>query len=82
MAKKSFKTSFDSLLEPTSESSPVAKKLDKEKNATFVVKIRHIHKIKIIAAMKGIMHKDALSEALEEYITQYEQEFGVIKSPD
>jgi hypothetical protein len=82
MAKKSFKTSFDSLLEPTSERRGGAISSDKTKNVTFVVKVRHNDKLRAISYMKRQQIKDTLSEALEEYIEKYEKEFGEIKTPE
>ena len=80
MAKKSFKTSFDSLL--GENKSKISKKSNnKEIRATFIVKEHNIEKLKAIAYWERAKIKDILNQALSNYIEAYEKEKGHIKLP-
>ena len=79
MTKKSFKTSFDSLL--GEDKKPQEKMTDKEIRSTFIVKQTNINKMKAISYWERKMIKDILDEALTTYIENYEKEKGPIQLP-
>jgi hypothetical protein len=80
MTKKSFKTSFNLLLDE--DRSKIKKKSDsKEIRATFIVKEDNIEKLKAIAYWERDKIKNILNEALSKYIELYEKEKGIIKLP-
>ena len=88
MAKKNFKSGFDSLLEnndnnSTENSKKVVKsrKSESEIRATFILSEDHHNTIKAISYWEGKMLKDILYEALEAYISEYQKDKGGIILP-
>ena len=80
MTRKSFKTSFNLLLDE--DSSKIKKKPDnKEIRATFIIKEDNIKRLKAIAYWEKDKIKNILNEALSKYIELYEKEKGAIKLP-
>lgn len=82
MNKKNFKTSFDDLLGqgrdlPNKKNNNV----NQETKSTFVVRCDHLDKIKAIAYLERKMIKDVLADALEIYISKYENTNGSIQLP-
>ena len=86
MKKKSFRTGFDSLLgdskiENNELKTEKKQSQKKEKRATFLVEINQYEKIKAISYWERRLIKDILFEALEVYISKYENKKGTIKTP-
>jgi len=89
MAKKSFKSGFDSLLGDNVDNSPenskIAVKSRKQKSeirATFILSEDHHNSIKAISYWERKMLKDILYEALEAYISEYKKNKGEIIFPN
>jgi hypothetical protein len=80
MAKKSFKTSFDSLL-GEEEIKPKINNEVKETRATFIIKVSSLEKLKAISYWERKTIKNILDEALTTYIEQYENQNGSIQLP-
>jgi hypothetical protein len=82
MTKKSFKTSFDSLLLGEVESKTKKNHTSiKEIRATFIVKEPHIQKLKAISYWERKLIKIIIDEALANYIDLYEKKNGAIQLP-
>ncbi len=79
MTKKSFKTSFDSLL---GEDIKTKVRNDvKEIRATFIVRATYVDKLKAISYWERKMIKNVLDESLTLYIDLYEKDKGSIQLP-
>lgn len=84
MAKKNFKSGFDTLLgeNETIESRKRVEEIQKsEKRATFILSEDHHNAIKAISYWERKMLKDILYEALEAYIIEYKKNKGEIILP-
>lgn len=88
MAKKNFKSGFDSLLGESNNTQPipeknvdVPKKPALERRATFILSESHHEAMKAISYWERKMLKDILYEALENYISEYKRAKGDIKMP-
>ena len=88
MAKKNFKTGFDSLLGESSNTQSLPessvnelKKPTQERRATFILSESHHETIKAISYWERKMLKDILYEALEAYINEYKRVKGDIQMP-
>ena len=81
MSKKDFSKGLDSLLgegSTTKTDKPVQSKT-KEIRATFIVNEGKLEKIKSLAHTEGILIKDILDKALENFISKWEAKHGKIK---
>lgn len=88
MAKKNFKSGFDSLLGDNENNSPEkskkvveSRKSESEIRATFILSENHHNAIKAISYWERKMLKDILYEALEAYISEYKKDKGEIILP-
>jgi hypothetical protein len=88
MAKKNFKSGFDSLLGGNENNSPENSKMveesretESEIRATFILSEYHHKSIKAISYWERKMLKDILYEALEAYISEYKKDNGEIIFP-
>lgn len=81
MRKKNFKTSFDSLLEGHPLESNKRTPEEKEVRATFIVKETYLEKLKAVAYWERKKIKNILESALDDYLSRYEKEKGVIQLP-
>ncbi|MEY3403493.1 MAG: hypothetical protein RLZZ86_3109 [Cyanobacteriota bacterium] len=83
MSKKSFKTTFDDLLDhgQRESSNTTVNKKHKETKSTFVVRCDHLDKMRAISYLERKMIKDVLADALEIYIADYEKTNGQIQLP-
>jgi len=89
MAKKNFKSGFDSLLGDNENNSPEnsksvseLRKSASEIRATFIISEDHHNSIKAISYWERKMLKDILYEALEAYISEYKKHKGEIILPN
>ncbi len=86
MSKKDFSKGLDSLLGEGSTTkkakpqTPVQSKT-REIRATFIVNEAKLEKIKSLARTEGILIKDILDKALENFISKWEAKHGKIKKP-
>jgi len=86
MSKKDFSKGLDSLLGEGSTTktgkpqTPVQSKT-RETRATFIVNEAKLEKIKSLARTEGILIKDILDKALENFISKWEAKHGKIKKP-
>lgn len=83
MSKKDFSKGLDSLLGegPTTKKSKPVQSKTRETRATFIVNEAKLEKIKSLARTEGILIKDILDKALENFISKWEAKHGKIKNP-
>lgn len=82
MSRKSFKTSFDSLLgEGVTDTKPKKNRQPNEVRATFIIREMHQEKLKLVAYYDRKKIKDVLDEALSNYFESYEKKNGTIQPP-
>jgi hypothetical protein len=86
MAKKNFKQnvgimfgSNDSVKKEEKKSSAEKGTKEGETRATFIVNKDLLEKSKALAYWERLKYKDVINRALEEYISNFEKEHGVIK---
>lgn len=85
MSKKDFSKGLDSLLGEGSTTkkakpqTPIQSKT-KEIRATFIVNEGKLEKIKSLAHTEGILIKDILDKALEDFVSKWEAKHGKIKT--
>ena len=85
MSKKDFSKGLDTLLgegsttEKAKPQIPVQSKT-RETRATFIVNEAKLEKIKSLARTEGILIKDILDKALEDFILKWEAKHGKIKT--
>lgn len=83
MSKKDFSKGINSILgggSTTRTDRPVQIKT-KEIRATFIVNEAKLEKIKSLAHAEGILIKDILDKALENFLSKWESKHGKIKKP-
>ncbi len=91
MSKKDFSKGLDSLLgegsttkkaKPQTPAQSKTKQSEtKEVRATFIIDEEKLEKIKSLARTEGILIKDILDKALENFISKWEAKHGKIKKP-
>lgn len=87
MAKKSFKTGFDSLLGSDNIGSSYVKEKKEESSkkneirATFIVQADQLENLKAISFWERKLIKTVLCEALDKYINDYKVEKGELTLP-
>lgn len=81
MTKKSFKTSFNSLLLGEEENKIKTNTSVKEIRATFIVKASLIDQLKAISYWERKLIKTVIDEALTNYVDLYEKNNGSVQLP-
>lgn len=81
MSKKSFKTSFDSLLGEEQIKPKGNNKMKDTRRATFIVSTSHLEKLKAIAFWEKKMIMEVLDDALLDFFVYYEAKHGPIQLP-